>query len=160
MNLEVGGSFLIDGPTDWATCVCAFVVIPLWMRASTWRSYIHHNAVVTLALWTTAPMPIRSKINWLVVGVVCKLSFSSFVRYSNPSPIRTKWMFICHIHNSLLFSNTVWFVQYASSSITVVLSCGSERKKEPGIWPSPSLDTIFSESEFIKIKKILWGLFE
>ena len=36
--------------------------------------------------------------------------------------------------------------------ITVVLSCGSERKKVPGIWPSPSLDTIFSESEFIKIK--------
>ena len=35
---------------------------------------------------------------------------------------------------------------------TVVLSCGSERKKLHGIWPSPSLDTIFSESEFIKIK--------
>ena len=31
---------------------------------------------------------------------------------------------------------------------TVVLSCGSERKKVHGIWPSPSLDTIFSESEF------------
>ena len=36
----------------------------------------------------------------------------------------------------------------------------SERKKVQGIWPSPSLDTIFRESEFIKIKKNLGQLFE
>ena len=41
---------------------------------------------------------------------------------------------------------------HISVKSTVVLSCGSERKKVHGIWPSRSLDTIFSESEFIKIK--------
>ena len=35
---------------------------------------------------------------------------------------------------------------------TVVLSCGSERKKVHGIWPSPSLNTIFSELEIKKIE--------
>ena len=32
-------------------------------------------------------------------------------------------------------------------------------KKVHGIWPSPSLDTIFSESEFIKIKNFLTTAF-
>ena len=51
-------------------------------------------------------------------------------------------------------ASTNGFVVVAISEkwLTVVLSCGSERKKVHGIWPSPSLDTIFSESEFIKIK--------
>ena len=35
---------------------------------------------------------------------------------------------------------------------TVVLSCGSERKNDHGIWPSPSLSTIFSELEIKKIE--------
>ena len=52
-----------------------------------------------------------------------------------------------------------WVKIYHRRARTVVLSCGSERKKVHGIWPSPSLDTIYSESEFIKIKKFLMSPF-
>ena len=53
--------------------------------------------------------------------------------------------------------HTNWTIKYVVSwglLPTVVLSCGSERKKVHGIWPSPSLYTILSETEFIKIKKL------
>ena len=51
-----------------------------------------------------------------------------------------------------LAEQTIIFFSAWDVSYTVVLSCSSERKKVHGIWPSPSLNTMFSEHEIKKIE--------
>ena len=69
-----------------------------------------------------------------------------------------KWPLIMYFEYNWIFFSEVNLYSFCDYKFwkfewcCVVLSCGSERKKVHGIWPSPSLDTIFSESEFIKIK--------